>query len=247
MKTVKEVSDLTGISVRTLHYYDQIGLLHPAQVTNSGYRLYGADQMRQLQLILFLKELRIPLKEIIQILNSPTFDPNIVLQQHRQLLILQRKQLNALIRYVDQMIKGECNMPFTAFDQTDINKTRKKYVDEVRTRWGNTSAYAQSEEKTKKYTDSDWENIKSEMEVIFSHFAAWARKKERPDCDEAQKLVAAWQRHITEHYYDCSTEMLAGLGQMYQQDPRFSENLEQYGKDCSEFASQAIHVYCQKK
>ena len=196
MKTVKEVSDLTGISVRTLHYYDQIGLLHPAQVTNSGYRLYGADQMRQLQLILFLKELRIPLKEIIQILNSPTFDPNIVLQQHRQLLILQRKQLNALIRYVDQMIKGECNMPFTAFDQTDINKTRKK---------------------------------------------------ERPDCDEAQKLVAAWQRHITEHYYDCSTEMLAGLGQMYQQDPRFSENLEQYGKDCSEFASQAIHVYCQKK
>ena len=88
MKTVKEVSDLTGISVRTLHYYDQIGLLHPAQVTNSGYRLYGADQMRQLQLILFLKELRIPLKEIIQILNSPTFDPNIVLQQHRQLLIL---------------------------------------------------------------------------------------------------------------------------------------------------------------
>lgn len=118
-------------------------------------------------------------------------------------------------------------MPFTAFDQTDINKTRKKYVDEVRTRWGNTSAYAQSEEKTKKYTDSDWENIKSEMGVIFSHFAALARKKkERPDCDEAQKLVAAWQRHITEHYYDCFTEMLAGLGQMYQQDPRFSENLE---------------------
>ena len=125
MKTVKEGSDLTSVSVRTLHYYDQIGLLHPAQVTNSGYRLYGADQMRQLQLILFLKELRILLKEIIQILNSPTFDPNIVLQQHRQLLILQRKQLNALIRYVDQMIKGKCNMPFTAFDQTDINKTRK--------------------------------------------------------------------------------------------------------------------------
>ena len=81
----------------------------------------------------------------------------------------------------------------------------------------------------------------------FFSFPALARKKERPDCDEAQKLVAAWQRHITEHYYDCSTEMLAGLGQMYQQDPRFSENLEQYGKDCSEFASQAIHVYCQKK
>lgn len=180
MKTVKEVSDLTSVSVRTLHYYDQIGLLHPAQVTNSGYRLYGADQMRQPQLILFLKELRILLKEIIQILNSPTFDPNIVLQQHRQLLILQRKQLNALIRYVNQMIKGKCNMPFTAFDQTDINKTRKKYVDEVRTRWRNTSAYAQSEEKTKKYTDSDWENIKSGIEVIFSHFAALARKKRTP-------------------------------------------------------------------
>ena len=163
MKTVKEVSDLTSVSVRTLHYYDQIGLLHPAQVTNSGYRLYGADQMRQLQLILFLKELRILLKEIIQILNSPTFDPNIVLQQHRQLLILQRKQLNALIRYVNQMIKGKCNMPFTAFDQTDINKTRKKYVDEVRTRWGNTSAYAKKQKNIRtaigKISNQKWRSF----------------------------------------------------------------------------------------
>ena len=80
LMTVNTVAKMTGITIRTLHYYDQIGLLHPAQVANSGYRLYGADQMRQLQLILFLKELRILLKEIIQILNSPTFDPNIVLQ-----------------------------------------------------------------------------------------------------------------------------------------------------------------------
>ena len=226
MKTVKEVSDLTSVSVRMLHYYDQIGLLHPAQVTNSGYRLYGADQMRQLQLILFLKELRILLKEIIQILNSPTFDPNIVLQQYRQLLILQRKQLNALIRYVDQMIKGKCSMPFTAFDQTDINKTRKKYVDEVRTRWGNTSAYAQSEEKQKNIRTAIGKISNQKWRSFFLISQHWLEKKERPDCDEAQKLVAAWQRHITEHYYDCFTEMLAGLGQMYQQGPRFSENLE---------------------
>ncbi|MGN0626047.1 MAG: MerR family transcriptional regulator, partial [Oscillospiraceae bacterium] len=100
MKTVKEVSDLTGISVRTLHYYDQIGLLHPEKVTGSGYRLYGAAQLQRLQQILFLKELRFPLKEIGQILNHPDFEPRIVLQKHQKLLILQRDRLNALIDHM---------------------------------------------------------------------------------------------------------------------------------------------------
>ena len=117
-------------------------------------------------------------------------------------------------------------MPFTAFDQTDTNKTRKKYVDEVRTRWGNTSAYAQSEEKQKNIRTAIGKISNQKWRSFFLISQHWLEKKERPDCDEAQKLVAAWQRHITEHYYDCFTEMLAGLGQMYQQDPRFSENLE---------------------
>lgn len=246
MKTVKEVSDLTGISVRTLHYYDQIGLLHPEEVTDSGYRLYGAAQLQRLQQILFLKELRFPLKEIEQILNRPDFEPRTVLQNHQKLLILQRDRLNALIDHVEQIMKGECTMSFTAFDQTPIEEAREKYASEVQERWGNSSAYSQSEEKAKKRTSEDWKKIQSEMETIFSQFAELACKKEDPACKEAQKLVSSWQQHITKHYYDCSIEILSGLGQMYQQDPRFSQNLNQYGEGCSEFISQAIAIFCQK-
>ena len=177
MKTVKEVSDLTGISVRTLHYYDQIGLLHPEEVTDSGYRLYGAAQLQRLQQILFLKELRFPLKEIEQILNRPDFEPRTVLQNHQKLLILQRDRLNALIDHVEQIMKGECTMSFTAFDQKPIEEAREKYASEVQERWGNSSAYSQSEEKAKKRTSEDWKKTSQKWKRFFLNLRRWPVKK----------------------------------------------------------------------
>ncbi|MDD3193428.1 MAG: MerR family transcriptional regulator [Oscillospiraceae bacterium] len=245
MKTVKEVSNLAGISVRTLHYYDQIGLLHPATVTESGYRLYGAQQLQRLQQILFLRELRFPLKEIGQILSNPTFEPHEALQKHRQLLVLQRDRLNTLIGLMDQTMKGEITMSLNALNHAPLEETREKYAAEVRERWGNTDAYLQSEERARHYSKNDWHQMQAGMEDIFRAFAALAAQKADPACQAAQDLTSRWQRYINEHFYDCSPEILAGLGEMYLQDARFTESLNQYGEGRASFVSNAIRIFCQ--
>ncbi|MBR6607987.1 MAG: MerR family transcriptional regulator, partial [Oscillospiraceae bacterium] len=148
MKTVKEFAALTGVSIRTLHYYDEIGLLRPASVTDSGYRLYGQQELERLQQILFLRELRFSLKEIAQILDDPTFDKRQALHQHRQLLLLQRQRLDELIRLADNTLKGGSQMNFDLLKHDPAREMQEEYANEVRQRWGNTEAYAESQRKT---------------------------------------------------------------------------------------------------
>ena len=244
MKTVKELATLAGVSVRTLHYYDQIGLLRPAGTTPSGYRLYGEREFSRLQQILFFRELDFPLEEIRAILDSPSFDKAQALDRQRELLSLERDRLDRLIALVDALRKGEKNMTFDAFDRSELDTARARYAEEARERWGNTPAYAESEQKARDRSDEDWARISRESDEILQGFASCRGKAPRDPAVAA--LVSAWQEHITRNYYACSKEILQSLGEMYVSDERFTKNLERYGEGVARLMSEAIAAYCEE-
>lgn len=244
MKTVKEVSKMTGVSVRTLHYYDGIGLLKPTQITDAGYRLYDGKALSRLQQILFFRELGFPLKEIRDILANPSFDAREALKNHRRMLVMERDRLDGLIRLADRTLKGENVMSFEEFDRSEIEDTRKKYEKEAKERWGSTDAYHESERRTAAYTKDDWARIHTDAEKLYREFAENSGKK--PDDPTVQQLVKEWQAFITRNFYQCTDEILAGLGEMYSVDPRFRENIDKYGAGLAAFMSRAIAVFCKK-
>lgn len=241
---INQVAKLTGTTVRTLHYYDEIGLLKPNASTETGYRIYDHENLEKLQQILFFKELNFPLNDIKAIMDNPSYDKNEALMKQREWLIEKKERLNALIALIDQSLKGECHMNFKAFDQSEMERHKKAYADEVKEKWGRTSAYSESQSRTSQYTPEDWEKIQAEAGAIFSKFASNLQKT--PDSKEVQALVKEWQDHISKYYYTCSKEILAGLGQMYRHDERFAKNMDQVGQGTAAFMADAIEVYCEK-
>lgn len=239
---INEAARLAGVTERTLRYYDRIGLLRPSGLTDGGYRLYDEDALRRLQQILFFRELGFPLAQIREIMESPGYDQKEALSRHRQLLIAERDRLNGLIELAERTLKGETRMSFDAFDRREIERAREEYAEEARTRWGGTAAYAESERKTAGYDDEKWARIGGEVEDIFRAFAA-LRGHDPADAD-VQALVARWQAHISENYYACTKEILAGLGQMYTADERFTRNIDRFGEGTARLMADAIAVYC---
>lgn len=239
---ISEAARLAGVSVRTLRYYDKIGLLSPREVTSAGYRLYGRAELERLQEILFFRELDFPLEEIKAILSDPGYDRQTALRCHRDLLEEQRRRLDKLIALVENILKGERTMAFDAFDRKDFEEKRQAYAQEAKARWGNTDAWAESQKKTGAYGKEDWDRVNREGEAILDRFAALGDLP--PESPQAQELVRAWQEHITRNYYHCTKEILSGLGQMYLADDRFRENLDSHGPGTAERLAKAIEVYC---
>ena len=241
---INEVAKLTGVTVRTLHYYDEIGLLKPSQITEAGYRLYDENTLAVIQQILFFKELHFPLKEINAIISNPTFDKAEALKNHKELLIKKRERIDKLITLVDNTIKGEDNMSFKEFDMTEFESSKKKYAKEIKERWGNSNAYTESEKKSNNYSKDQWQEIDKEGKGILKAFAANMTKT--PGSKEVQALVKQWQCFITTRFYNCTNEILQCLGVMYVEDKRFKENIDRNGDKTAEFISQAIAIYCRK-
>lgn len=239
MKTVKEVSRLTGVSVRTLHHYDAIDLLKPTAVTKAGYRLYDDAALGRLQSILLFRELQFPLKEIKKILDNPDFDPQEALSQQIHLLELRLKHTEELISFARTIQeKGVYDMDFHAFDKPEIDQ----YAAEIKERWGTTKAYEEYQLKMSKSTS----NSKETAEQFMSLFADLGRlKQSSPEDKQVQHIVKQIQDFITEHYYTCTDEILKGLGQMYTCDERMRQNIDNAGGNgTAEFARQAIDAYC---
>lgn len=241
---INEVAKLTGVTVRTLHYYDEIGLLKPSEITESGYRLYDENALEQLQQILFFRELEFSLADIKKILTNPHYSKSVTLKKQKELLIQKRNRLNGLIKLIENTIKGDTAMSFQEFDQTEIEAARKKYANEVQQRWGNTDAYWESKEKAAGYDAQQWQAFSSESREILRAFAQ--NRNLAPDSETAQALVQKWQDYITAHFYKCSNEILSCLGVMYSSDERFTQNIDQYGKGTAAFMTNAIAVYCAK-
>ena len=238
---IKEFADFTGVSVRTLHYYDEIGLLTPALVDKTtGYRFYDEKSFLRMQEILFYRELDFSLKRIEEILSSPNYDKSKALNEQKQLLTLKKERLERLISAIDGAVKGENVM--TAFDNSEF----EKYKAEAREKWGETDAYKEHAERTKNYSKQKWDDLAEGMNHIMAEFALCMRKDESPDSTEAQNLVKMLQNHITENYYLCTNEILASLGQMYVADERFTNNIDKHADGTAAFICEAIAVYCSK-
>lgn len=238
--TVNEVSKLTGVSVRSLHHYDAIGLLKPAKVTEAGYRLYGDGELKRLQNILLFRELQFPLKQIRTILDSPEFDQKEALAQQIRLLELQLKHTQELISFARRLQeKGVNGMDFKAFD----NKEMEQYEKEVQERWGNTKAYDEYQQKAKGRTDMEQAEIGSQLMELFAEIGKL--RQSAPSEQIVQEKVAGIQAFITEHYYQCTKEILSGLGRMYVDDERMKRNIDKAGGEgTANFVSEAIAVYC---
>ena len=240
MKTVNEVSRLTGVSIRTLHYYDEIGLLHPTQVTDAGYRLYDDTALEKLQHIMLFRELEFPLKEIKEIVDNPDFDRNKALEQQIKLLTLKKEHIENLIIYARGIhLMGVKDMDFSAFD----TKKMDEYAAQAKASWGDTDAYKEYEKKTEGLSKEQKNGLGIGMMEIFKEFGQLLPAN--PGDDLAQAQVKKLQDYITEHFYTCTDEILSGLGKMYAAGGSMTENIDKAGgKGTAEFVSEAIEVYC---
>lgn len=240
MMTVNEVSKLTGVSIRTLHYYDTIGLLHPADTTEAGYRLYDDTALERLQQILLFRELEFPLKEIKTILDSPDFDRTKALKQQIELLTMKKEHLENLITFARgiQWI-GVRTIDFSVFDTKKLDD----YAKRAKEQWGKTEAYKEFEEKTANVTDEQGQEIAVEFMRLFTEFGQM-KDKDAQDTD-VQAQVKKLQDYITEHFYNCTSQILSSLGKMYAGGGEFTENIDRAGGEgTAEFAAKAIEIYC---
>ena len=240
MMTVQKVSRLTGVSIRTLQYYDRIGLLHPTEYSDAGYRLYDDAALETLQQILLFRELEFPLKDIRKIIESPDFDRGKALEQQIELLTLKKEHIENLIDLARGIqLLGVRHLKFDAFDTKKIDE----YAAQAKASWGNTPAYKEFEEKSKGRTKEQDRDISLGMMNIFAEFGAI--RTTDPASEEAQALVKKMQDYITENFYTCTDEILNGLGKMYSGGGEFTKNIDSYGGEgTAEFAHQAIEIYC---
>lgn len=242
---IKEFAELTGVSVRTLHYYDEINLLKPCYVDEqNGYRFYDENSLERMQEILFYRELDFSLKSIAGILASPNYDKQKALAEQKRLLTLKKDRLERLIAALEQAEKGEITM--SAFDNSEYETARQQYEDEAKLRWGATDAYKESQAKTVGYSKEKWNDVLAGMNGVFAEFAACKKCGGSADSETAQRLVKKLQDYITANFYHCTDDILAGLGQMYVCDERFKKNIDSHGEGTAEFVAEAIKIYCKK-
>ena len=242
MRTVKDVSKLTGVSVRTLHYYDAIGLLTPTKVTDAGYRMYDDTALSRLQSILLFRELQFPLKEIKEFLDSPNFNQEETIAQQIKLLELQYKHIGELISSAREIqTKGVKTMNFEVFDTNKI----EQYKAEVKSKWGNSKAYQEYEQRVVSHSEHNDSKFVNEIMSLFTDLGAM---KQLPPTDKAvQEKIAALQAYINENFYTCSNDILIELGEMYVCDDRFKKNIDRFGGEgTAKFVREAIFVYCEK-
>ncbi|NIK79139.1 DNA-binding transcriptional MerR regulator [Paenibacillus castaneae] len=241
---VKEVSDLVGISVRTLHHYDEIGLLKPEKLSEAGYRIYSERNLELLQQILFFRELGFPLNKIKAIISSPSFNTEEALLLHRKMLLDKRQHLDQMIRTIDRTIKharGEIQMTNEQkFEGFDFNSN--PYEQEARERWGN-EAVEESKAKMGRMSKQEQEDMTKGMNAIYTKLASL--RSERPDSDEAQAAIHEWFVFLN-GMGSYSLEAFKGLGGMYVADERFTKNIDKFGEGLALFMRDTMAFYAEK-
>ena len=235
MFTVGELAKYSGITVRTLHHYDAIGLVVPSERTAAGYRMYVAADVVRLQQVLLFRELGMPLEEIAHAIAGA--DPRALLQQHRAALVAKRARIDAMLAALDAYTEGDPMQPddvksmFDGFDP-------KQHEDEARERWGQTEAFKESARRTATYGKADWDAIKRESESIYQRLGALIGTP--VTAPPVQALVEEHRQHLERWFYPCSRELHHGLGQMYVGDPRFTANLDKVAPGFARYLADAI-------
>jgi DNA-binding transcriptional MerR regulator len=242
---VGEVAALAGVTVRTLHYYDRIGLLSPSGRTSSGYRQYGPADLDRLHQVLLYRELGFPLEEVAVLLDDPAADPAEHLRRQHRLLRDQLERTQAMVAAVEKEMEARAmGISLTPEERFEVfgEHDPAQYEAEVEERWGDTDAYAESKRKTAAYSKDDWVRIKADMEEIGNRWVAVMRSGAAPDSAEAMDVAEDNRQHISRNFYECSPEMHAGLGRMYVEDERFTATYEAMAPGLAQYVSTAVQA-----
>ena len=240
---VKDVARIAGVSIRTLHYYDEIRLLVPSGRTDAGYRLYTDDDLLRMQQILIGRSLGFPLEEIRNWLDDPLFDYTASLQKQRAQLVEKVHETNDMIAAIDRTLEAltdtEAEIDFEAiFEGFDPTAFR----DEVQARWGGSDMFEQAHQRTSSYTEADWLAIRSESDQIFRDAAAALAKELPPDSGAALEIVERHRLHNCRWYYDLSPRMHAGLADLWESDDRFRKNIDRFAPGLTSWLASSVRA-----
>ncbi|HEY5541000.1 MAG TPA: MerR family transcriptional regulator [Coriobacteriia bacterium] len=231
--TVGEAARLAKVSVRTLHHYDEVGLLSPSARSESGYRLYEDSDLERLHQVLLFRELGFSLDDIRRIMLDPTFDRAEALHAQRTLLAEKARRTQAMVAAIDTALAAaEKGVAMTDQERTEMfgelfeGFNPDEYEVEVEERWGDTDAYRQSAERTKRYTKADWAQIKAEMDANTKAFVALMDAGLPAASPEAMALAEAKREHISKWFYDCPIEFYVNMAAIWVNDPRFTKNID---------------------
>ncbi len=241
--TVGSMARLAGVTVRTLHHYDEIGLVVPSGRTDSGYRTYGSSEVERLQEVLFYRELGLSLETIREIMGRPGYHREAALMQQRKLLEEKADRLLRMVDAIDRaMLAQRTGVQMSSEDMLEVfgDFDPKEYEEEAKERWGDTDVYKQSAQRTAGYTKAEWETIKAEVDDIYARLVDLMAAGVPADDPAATAIAEEHRAHVSKWYYDCSHAIHSGLGQMYVADVRFKENIDKSGEGLADYLSAAI-------
>ncbi len=246
--SINRLAKLAGVSIRTLHYYDEVGLLTPTRLERNGYRQYDEAQLLRLQQIMFFRELDFHLEQIKKIIDSPHFDMRTALTEQKHLIKIKRHRLDRLIATIDKTIKklnNELNMDdqelYGNFSKAEMNK----YTEEARQRWGNTDAFKQSHDRVKKMGKAGLAKILKESGELTQEIAAAMKAGLDPKTDAVQVLIARHYEGLRA-FYEPNLEIYKGLATMYVDDPRFKANYEKVAHGLAEFMRDGMLYFTER-
>jgi DNA-binding transcriptional MerR regulator len=242
--TVGQVAERFDVTVRTLHHYDEIGLLRPSDRSRAGYRLYTDADLTRLQHVVVYRRLGFGLEEVALLLAHPE-TAAAHLRRQREAVSARRDELDALVSAIDRALEKEtAGMKLTKEEQRELfgDGYSDEYAAEAEERWGDTEAWRQSRRRTGEYTKADWIEIKAEMDAVHAALVEAKRSGEPPTSERAMDAAEAHRRHINDRFYDLTPQFHRGLGDMYLSAPRFTKTYEDLEPGLAQYVRDAIHA-----
>lgn len=244
--TVGRLAELAGVTVRTLHHYDEIGLVCPSARTAAGYRAYSAADVERLRQVLLYRRLGFGLREVAELIGDPDTDAVAHLRRQRALLLEQRDHVDDMVAAIDKELEARAmGINLTPEEQLEVFGTDKaggEWADEAEQRWGGTGPYEESRRRTATYTKGDWTRIKAETDENIAAFAALLRAGAAADGPDAMDQAERHRQHISRYFYDCGYAMHRGLAGMYLADERFTANYDSVEPGLAQYVHDAIHA-----
>lgn len=243
--SVGQVARLAGTTVRTLHHYDEIGLLSPSGRSRAGHRRYEDDDLDRLQQILFYRELGFPLDQVAALLDDPDTDPQEHLRRQHRLLTARIVELQRMAEAVENAMEAKkMGINLTPEEKFEVfgDKDPEQYADEAEQRWGGTEAYRESQRRAARYAKADWQRIQDEAKDWGERYTALMEEGEEPSGERAVAMAEEHRQHICRWFYDCPHEMHRCLGDMYVADERFKAFYDSMRPGLAEHVRDAIHA-----
>lgn len=241
--TVGKVAGLAGVTVKTLHHYDEVGLLSPTGRSEAGYRIYYEPDIARLQRILFYRELGFTLEDIARIVDDPATDATLHLERQRELLTTRMERLQRMVSAIDREMEArEMDIKLTPEERLEIfgDWLPEDYAEEAEQSYGGTEYYMESQRRVSRYTKEDWLKIKAEQDGIEARLTSLFEAGTSPGGEEAMDAAEDHRLHISRWYYDCAYAIHRGLGEVYVNDERFKANYDRLSPGLSAFLKDAI-------